>query len=172
MRSKSEARQLLIDYWMGHENDDMSTRHGRQLVEDIQYRKEWAEKVGLGFELPMSKLVLFGLHGLQNEENVNAVWMLRNSNCVWGERWDLNPRPSVPQLGSRDSSYLSSISYVWLHSGNLGNWGGLGDPCLPFAYQLPYALAVAIASFPVSSILIPSPLFARILVCIKGAREL
>ena len=24
---KSEARQLLIDYWMGHENDDMSTRY-------------------------------------------------------------------------------------------------------------------------------------------------
>jgi integrase len=25
---KSEARQLLIDYWMGHENDGMSTRYG------------------------------------------------------------------------------------------------------------------------------------------------
>jgi integrase len=73
MLQKSEARQLLIDYWMGHENDDMSTRYGKQLLEDVQYRKEWAEKVGLGFELPMSKPVLFGLRGLQNEENVNAV---------------------------------------------------------------------------------------------------
>lgn len=49
---KSECRQILIDYWMGHENPDMSARYGRQLVEDVKYRKEWAEKVGLGFELP------------------------------------------------------------------------------------------------------------------------
>ena len=25
---KSEARQLLIDYWMAHENDDISFRYG------------------------------------------------------------------------------------------------------------------------------------------------
>jgi hypothetical protein len=48
----SDTRQILIDYWMGQENPDMSTRHGKQLVEDAKYRKEWAEKVGLGFELP------------------------------------------------------------------------------------------------------------------------
>ena len=46
---KSEARQLLIDYWMGHENDDMSTRYGKQLLEDVNYRKEWS-----GFEPPTS----------------------------------------------------------------------------------------------------------------------
>ena len=48
----SDARQLLIDYWMGHENPEMSTRYGKQLLEDVQYRKQWTEKVGLGFELP------------------------------------------------------------------------------------------------------------------------
>jgi integrase len=48
----SDARQILIDYWMGHENPDMSTRYGKQLVEDVKYRKQWAEKVRLGFELP------------------------------------------------------------------------------------------------------------------------
>jgi hypothetical protein len=26
----------LIDYWMGHENPDMSTRYGKQLVEDVK----------------------------------------------------------------------------------------------------------------------------------------
>lgn len=50
----SDARQLLIDYWMGHENPEMSTRYGKQLLEDVQYRKQWAEKVGLGFELPQA----------------------------------------------------------------------------------------------------------------------
>src|SRR6266404_4351051 len=29
---------------------DMSARYGRQLVEDVKYRKECAEKVGLGFD--------------------------------------------------------------------------------------------------------------------------
>ena len=51
---RSECRQVLIDYWMGHENPDMSARYGRQLLEDVKYRKEWAEKVGLGFELPQA----------------------------------------------------------------------------------------------------------------------
>ena len=50
----SDSRQILIDYWMGHENPDMSTRYGKQLVEDVKYRKQWAEKVGLGFELPLA----------------------------------------------------------------------------------------------------------------------
>jgi integrase len=49
---RSECRQVLIDYWMGHENPGMSARYGRQLLDDVKYRKEWAEKVGLGFELP------------------------------------------------------------------------------------------------------------------------
>jgi integrase len=48
----SDARQVLIDYWMGHENPDMSARYGKQLVEDVKYREQWTEKVGLGFELP------------------------------------------------------------------------------------------------------------------------
>jgi hypothetical protein len=52
---------------MGHENDDMSTRYGKQLLEDVEYRNEWAEKVGLGFDLPKGKSGLFGLHGLQNK---------------------------------------------------------------------------------------------------------
>ena len=48
---RSDCRQILIDYWMGHENPDMSTRYGKQLVEDVKYRKQWAEKVGLGFNV-------------------------------------------------------------------------------------------------------------------------
>src|SRR6266550_462730 len=43
------------------------------LLEDVQYREECGEKVGLGFKLPMPKPVLFGLRGLQNEENVVAA---------------------------------------------------------------------------------------------------
>jgi len=64
---RSEARQILIDYWMGHSNPSMGDRYGKQLVEDVEYRQEQAKKVGLGFDLPPS---LLGLHGLQSVTNV------------------------------------------------------------------------------------------------------
>lgn len=51
----------------------MSTRYGKQLLEDVNYRKEWAEKVGLGFDLPTSKPGLVGLRGLQTEEKTVAA---------------------------------------------------------------------------------------------------
>src|SRR6185437_2091834 len=49
---RSEVRQILIDFWMGHENSDMSSRYGKQLTEDAEFRQQWVEKVGLGFDLP------------------------------------------------------------------------------------------------------------------------
>jgi hypothetical protein len=49
---KSEVRQLLIDFWLGHDNPDMSSGYAKQLTEDVEFRQEWAEKVGLGFVMP------------------------------------------------------------------------------------------------------------------------
>jgi hypothetical protein len=49
---RSEVRQLLIDFWLGHDNSDMASRYAKQLTEDREFRQEWAEKVGLGFVLP------------------------------------------------------------------------------------------------------------------------
>jgi len=48
---RSEARTLLIDYWMGHANGEMSGRYGKQLLESVVWRQECAAKVGLGFTL-------------------------------------------------------------------------------------------------------------------------
>jgi hypothetical protein len=48
----SEARTLLIDFWMGHANRDMSGRYGKQLLDNLLWRQECAAKVGLGFTLP------------------------------------------------------------------------------------------------------------------------
>ena len=67
---RSEARQILIDYWMGHSNASMGDRYGKQLVEDIEYRQEQVKEAGLGFELPPS---LLGLRGLQIVENTTAA---------------------------------------------------------------------------------------------------
>ena len=47
----SDARALLVDYWMGHENRDMGTRYAKQLEEDVEWRKQWAGKIRLGFKL-------------------------------------------------------------------------------------------------------------------------
>jgi hypothetical protein len=51
----SEARTLLIDFWMGHANGEMSGRYGKQLLDNVQWRRECAAKVGLGFALPKEK---------------------------------------------------------------------------------------------------------------------
>jgi hypothetical protein len=48
----SEARTLLIDFWMGYANREMSGRYGKQLLDNIQWRRDCAAKVGLGFTLP------------------------------------------------------------------------------------------------------------------------
>jgi len=47
----TDVRQLVLDYWMGHENRDMSTRYGKQLKHNTKFLAEQAEKVGLGFDL-------------------------------------------------------------------------------------------------------------------------
>ena len=51
----SEARTLLIDYWTGHANGEMSGRYGKQLLDNVQWRQACAVKVGLGFVLPTNK---------------------------------------------------------------------------------------------------------------------
>lgn len=67
---RSEVRQILIDFWMGHENGDMSSRYGKQLTEDAEFRQLWAAKVGLGFELPKSS---------KAESNANSATCATNS---------------------------------------------------------------------------------------------
>ena len=72
----SECRELLIDYWMGHSNTGMGGRYAKQLVGNRKFRGEWAEKVGLGFEIPkavISEPGLIALRALQNKEGVVAA---------------------------------------------------------------------------------------------------
>ncbi|HJT71530.1 MAG TPA: site-specific integrase [Terriglobales bacterium] len=40
----------LEKFWIGHANKDVTDKYAEQLKDDIEYRQEWAEKVGLGFE--------------------------------------------------------------------------------------------------------------------------
>jgi len=72
----SDCRELLIDYWMGHSNGEMSSRYARQLVENRHFRAGWTEKIGLGFEIPqdfISEPDSFALRALQNQDKVVAA---------------------------------------------------------------------------------------------------
>ena len=61
---KSECPEFLQHFWSGHAQTHVSERYTK-LLQDRDYRLRWAEKVGLGFELPArsiskpSKLVEF-----------------------------------------------------------------------------------------------------------------
>jgi len=70
---RSEARQILIDYWMGHSNPSMGDRYGKQLVKDAEYRQEQVAKVGLGFDLLASSFGLPELQNVENEQNKEAA---------------------------------------------------------------------------------------------------
>jgi len=68
---RSETRNILINYWMGHSDEEMSTRYGKQLIEDDAWRMEWVERAGYGFKLPES--LIGQLRQLEIEENVFAI---------------------------------------------------------------------------------------------------
>lgn len=53
--------------WLGHANKDVTDRYAEQLKEDVEWRKEEAEKAGLGFKLPPSKPYL-GYLGLPKQQ--------------------------------------------------------------------------------------------------------
>jgi len=52
----SQLRRFRVPWdleklWMGHANKDVTDKYAEQLEDDVEYRREWVEKVGLGFEL-------------------------------------------------------------------------------------------------------------------------
>lgn len=42
----------LEKFWIGHANKDVTDKYSEQLKDDVEYRREWAEKVGVGFVVP------------------------------------------------------------------------------------------------------------------------
>jgi hypothetical protein len=67
----SECRDLLINFWMGHGDAELSSRYGKQLVENRKFRQERLAKVGLGFEIPKSKLT--AIRAIRNQERTVAA---------------------------------------------------------------------------------------------------
>jgi hypothetical protein len=68
----SACRDLLIHFWRGHGDAELSSRYGKQLVENRKFRQEWSAKIGLGFEIPKSKLTAIG--AIRNQESTIAAY--------------------------------------------------------------------------------------------------
>jgi len=57
----------LQKLWLGHANKDVTDRYAEQLKEDVEWRKQEAEKAGLGFKLPSIESSV-GLLGLPKQQ--------------------------------------------------------------------------------------------------------
>jgi integrase len=53
----------LEKFWIGHANKDVTDRYAAQLKEDVEWRKDVAEKTGLGFALPARTEISIGQPG-------------------------------------------------------------------------------------------------------------
>jgi integrase len=57
----------LQKLWLGHANKDVTNRYAEQLKEDVEWRKQEAERAGLGFKLPTIESSV-GLLGLPKQQ--------------------------------------------------------------------------------------------------------
>jgi hypothetical protein len=64
----------LIDYWIGHTKGNMIELYDK-LREDVEYRKEWANKLPVGFTLPELSQVI-APHAPQNEGPASVMQAL------------------------------------------------------------------------------------------------
>jgi len=51
---KRECPQDLKKFWLGHENNDVTSEYAEQIREDVEWRQRKAAEIGAGFELPSS----------------------------------------------------------------------------------------------------------------------
>jgi integrase len=42
----------LEKFWLGHSHKDITDKYAEQLKDDVEYRQQWAEKIGLGVVVP------------------------------------------------------------------------------------------------------------------------
>jgi integrase len=63
----------LEKLWMGHANKSVTDKYAEQLKEDVEWRKEVAEKTGLGFSLPKLPVGQLGQPNRQKSEVAKAA---------------------------------------------------------------------------------------------------
>lgn len=60
------APKDLEHFWMGHADEEIGDTYSK-LKELVSFRKEWTEKIGLGFDVP-SKIIVIGPNGPNQEK--------------------------------------------------------------------------------------------------------
>ena len=51
LKNRTSCPEGVRQFWLGWEDKDMSDLYD-QIREDVAFRREWAKKAGLGFEIP------------------------------------------------------------------------------------------------------------------------
>ena len=84
---------------MGHAHKDLTDQYAEQLREDVEYRREWCDKIGLGFNLPnYSQLSQPKPNAAARKESMK---LLNLRGIGWSGRVDLNHRLPGPELWGR-----------------------------------------------------------------------
>ena len=63
----------LEKFWIGHANKDVTDKYAAQLKEDVEWRKDVAEKTGLSFALPVSRETSVGQFGQPEKLGTKAA---------------------------------------------------------------------------------------------------
>lgn len=66
LRNYTSTPPGILQFWMGHAGEGMSDLYDK-IKENVSFRKEVAEKAGLGFEIP-TKIIVIGRNGRKLEE--------------------------------------------------------------------------------------------------------
>ena len=75
------STEHLIGYWLGHKDSSMNGHYDRSPTQYKSWRKEWAEKTGCGFELPV-KLGVVGPIGPNSAPTEVAAQEVANGVAV------------------------------------------------------------------------------------------
>jgi hypothetical protein len=98
---KSRTPEDLIRFWLGNADETLTDGYSK-LGEDVQYRKEVAEQVGLGFELSAKNADV--VPSVPNSQaaaaTANAMEHIESRGEKWSGRKDLNLRPPGPEPGA------------------------------------------------------------------------
>jgi len=70
LKNRTSCPEGVRQFWLGWEDKDMSELYDK-IREDVAFRREWAEKAGLGFEIPtkdFAKSRVIGRNGRKRTE--------------------------------------------------------------------------------------------------------
>jgi hypothetical protein len=104
---KSDCPEPLKHFWSGHAPKHVSKGYVK-LVQDREFRLMWADRIGLGFELPGGqKLGQLGRLVQFRKQSRKFRRLFSCFDLVWWTRGDSNPRPPRCERGALPAELLA-----------------------------------------------------------------